>query len=221
MIPSSGRVLDRSALTGSPLEAAQTLLGAVLVRDDGGARRSATIVELEAYGGPEDAASHARFGPAGRSAPMFGEAGHAYVYLVYGMHHCLNVTAGATGSAAAVLIRAVLPLEGVDALRAARICAAPERQASRLRILPPERLCIGPALVAAAFGVDRSLTGIDLLDPASPVRVERSPSGQGSGGAAVREGKVASPRVGIDYAEEPWRSIPWRLRLTHPRAVPA
>jgi DNA-3-methyladenine glycosylase len=100
--------------------AAHTLLGATLVREDATGRRTARIVEVEAYGGPEDRASHARFGPTARNRVMFGPPGVAYVYLVYGMYDCLNVVSGPEGTAAAVLIRAVEPLEGVARMRADR-----------------------------------------------------------------------------------------------------
>jgi DNA-3-methyladenine glycosylase len=91
---------------------ARALLGKVLVRADGGARRAARIVETEAYHGPDDGASHARFGPTRRAAVMFGEPGVAYVYLIYGVSHCFNVVTGSAGFASAVLVRAGEPLEG-------------------------------------------------------------------------------------------------------------
>jgi DNA-3-methyladenine glycosylase len=91
---------------------ARELLGKVLVHQDGKVRRAARIVETEAYLGERDRASHARFGPTPRAAVMFGPAGVAYVYLVYGLHHCLNAVTGEEGQASAVLLRAAEPLEG-------------------------------------------------------------------------------------------------------------
>jgi DNA-3-methyladenine glycosylase len=91
---------------------ARALLGQVLVRMDGGVRRAARIVEAEAYHGPRDRASHARRGPTPRAAIMFGPAGVAYVYLIYGTSHCLNVVTGRPGEPSAVLLRAAEPLEG-------------------------------------------------------------------------------------------------------------
>ena len=91
---------------------ARDLLGKVLVHQDGGVRRAARIVETEAYHGPRDRASHARFGPTPRAAVMFGPPGVAYVYLIYGTSHCVNVVCGAEGFPAAVLVRAAEPLEG-------------------------------------------------------------------------------------------------------------
>src|SRR4029077_10717948 len=110
-------VVDRRLLAGPTLEAARGLIGTRLVRDDATGRRVGRIVEVEAYLGPDDRASHARFGETARNRIMFGPAGHAYVYLVYGMYDCLNVVTEPAGVAAAVLIRAVEPLAGIEAMR--------------------------------------------------------------------------------------------------------
>ncbi len=203
----------RSLLAGDTLDAARALLGARLVREpaDGEpARRAGRIVEVEAYIGEEDRASHARMGPTARNRVMFGPPGIAYVYLVYGMHHCLNVVTEAAPRPAAVLIRALEPLEGLDAMRAARDRAAsrarrPDRPASAHRRIRDTRLAAGPGLVAAAFSIDRSLTGLDLCDPASPLRLEAAPAWEPAPGV------VATPRVGIGHSGEPWVSVPWRL----------
>jgi len=136
---------------------------------------------------------------------MYGPPGIAYVYLVYGMYDCLNVVTEPAGRPAAVLIRAVEPVEGVAAMRRARISRTRRRGPpvlARLEALPAARLAAGPGLVAAAFDIDRTQTGVDLLDPVSRLRLEPA-----SGPMTV----VATPRVGIDYAREPWRSQPWRL----------
>ena len=100
-------MVDRARLAGPTLEAARGLLGTRLVRDDETGRRSGRIVEVEAYIGVDDRASHARFGPTARNRPMFGSPGHAYVYLVYGIYDCLNIVTEPAGSPAAVLVRAV------------------------------------------------------------------------------------------------------------------
>ena len=146
---------------------------------------------------------------------MYGPPGIAYVYLVYGMYDCLNVVTEPEGRPAAVLIRAVEPVEGVAAMRQARIARTRRRgpppttveearsgAAARLEALPTPRLAAGPGLVAAAFDITRSDTGVDLVDRASHLRIEA-----GDAPAEV----VATPRVGIAYAAEPWRSVPWRL----------
>jgi DNA-3-methyladenine glycosylase len=155
---------------------------------------------------------------------MFGPPGFAYVYLVYGMYDCLNIVTQPAGRPAALLVRAVEPVAGIDAMRAARVARAagrrkaadPEaaaREASRIERLPVAALARGPGLVAAAFSIDRSHTGLDLCDPASSLRLEAAPPGDPI--AAVASG----PRVGIAYAGEPWIGRPWRLWLRGNPAV--
>ncbi|MEX2012060.1 MAG: DNA-3-methyladenine glycosylase [Chloroflexota bacterium] len=201
------------------------MLGARLVRTDAAGRiRTGRIVELEAYIGEEDRASHARFGRTPRNAVMFGRPGIAYVYLVYGMYDCLNVVTEPAGRPAALLVRAIEPIEGIDEMRAARLARtaarsrpadseAAAREATRIERLRPEAIARGPGLVAAAFSIDRSDTGLDLCDPSSPLRLEPAPADE-------RTGDVASGRrVGIAYAGEPWMSRPWRLWLPGNPAV--
>ncbi|MEO8273431.1 MAG: DNA-3-methyladenine glycosylase [Chloroflexota bacterium] len=202
--------LPRETLAAPTLAAARALIGAHLVRE-GPVGRIARIVEVEAYIGEEDQASHARFGRTARNAVMFGPPGIAYVYLVYGMHECLNVVTEPDGRAAAVLIRAVEPIAGTAEMRAARLAHAmrfartPEARAraeARLRAMPEARLAAGPGLVAAALDVGRVHTGLDLLDPESVLRIE----------AGEKPARIAqTPRIGIGYAAAPWRSKPWRF----------
>jgi DNA-3-methyladenine glycosylase len=156
---------------------------------------------------------------------MFGPPGHAYVYLVYGMHTCLNVVTEPAGAPAALLVRAVEPLEGIERMREDRIArtiagrratssvrAAADRE--RIDKIPAARLASGPGLVAAAFGLDTSWTGTDLCDPGARLRLEAAPDAETAGLAAT---VLATPRIGIDYAAEPWASQPWRLSLAgHP-----
>jgi len=177
------------------------------------------IVEVEAYIGEEDRASHARFGRTGRNAVMYGPPGVAYVYLVYGMYDCLNIVTEREGRPAAVLIRAVEPLEGVASMREARAewrgarrkppagdtdtGVAAER--SRLARTSDAAIARGPGLVASAFGIDRSLTGLDLLDHGSPLHLEEPPAG-------ARAADVeTTPRIGIAYAGPPWTEVAWRF----------
>ena len=149
---------------------------------------------------------------------MFGPPGIAYVYLVYGMYDCLNIVTEPTGAPAALLVRAVEPIEGVDAMREARLVsisrrrkrldpAAAERERERLALLPESRLASGPGLVAAALSIDRSLTGADLCDPASHLRLESRSAGEPAGRI------VTGPRVGVDYAGGDWAGRPWRFAL--------
>jgi len=175
------------------------MLGVWVVRSTPEGLSGGPIVEAEAYGGPDDLASHARAGLTRRTTPMFGEVGHAYVYLVYGMHQCLNVVAYSGAAAGAVLIRAISVELGVDEIRARR----------RRPTDPTSRLCSGPAMVCQGLGVDRSLDGHDLtlgegLWLAAPPAVDLA-------------GDIASgPRVGVDYAGE-WAARPWRFWLAgHP-----
>lgn len=129
------------------------------------------------------------------------------MYLVYGMHHCLNVVTEPAPRPAALLIRAVEPIEGVGAMRAARARARmghatmPDLRSP----VPDARLAAGPGLVAACFSLDRGDTGADLCDPSSPLRLETRPAGEPAPEVA------ATPRIGIDRAGEPWTSVPWRL----------
>lgn len=169
---------------------------------------------MEAYIGQEDLASHARVGRTTRNAVMFGPPGAAYVYLVYGMHNCLNVVTEAEGRPAALLIRAVEPVAGVDWMRAARRAGsrAAAQDHSRLDALPTPRLAAGPGLVCAAFSIDRSQNGTDLCDPASDLRLEIAPDDDE---LPIETG----PRVGIAYAPEPWLSMPWRFFVPNSPAL--
>jgi DNA-3-methyladenine glycosylase len=132
--------LGRAFFARPAPEVARALLGQVLVRLDGGVRRAARLVEAEAYHGPRDRASHARNGPTPRAAVMYGPPGVAYVYLIYGTSHCLNVVTGAPGEPSAVLLRAAEPIEG---------CLHPPR---------------GPGNLCRALAVTRGRhDGLDLL----------------------------------------------------------
>ena len=181
-------------------------------------RIAGRIVEVEAYVGEDDRASHARFGPTARNRIMYGEPGRAYLDLGYGMHTCLNVVTEPEGRPAAVLIRAVELTAGIDAARSLRVRrdasvkrirrdpTAQARIAARVAATSALRLASGPGLVGAAFGLDPSLTGLDLCDPASRLRLEP--------GKPIADERVrATPRIGIDYAGEPWTSVPWRLAI--------
>lgn len=157
---------------------------------------------------------------------MYGPPGRAYVYLVYGMHDCLNIVTARVGRPAALLVRAVEPIAGIGAMRAARAerivgrrratsdddpVASVAAALDRLRSVPDARLAAGPGLVTAAFGLDRSMTGLDLFDPDSPVRVEPRPASE------PEPSIVAGPRVGVAYAGPDWAGRPWRLAIAgHP-----
>jgi DNA-3-methyladenine glycosylase len=175
---------------------ARALLGKTVVHREGGVRRAARIVETEAYHGPRDLASHARFGPTPRAAIMFGPPGVAYVYLIYGTSHCLNVVAGPEGFPAAVLVRAAEPLEG---------CLHSTRG--------PGNLCRALA-IRREHDNGRDLEGDDLFVEDAPRPRERI--------VAVR--RVNVPYAGAS-AEKPWRFLlegnPWVSRpAPRPRPGP-
>lgn len=171
-------------LDGPAAEVAPTLLGAVLHANDVAVRLS----EVEAYAGESDPGSHAFRGRTPRTEVMFGAPGRAYVYFTYGMHWCLNVVCGPDGVASAVLLRAGEVIDGHDAARSRR-----PRSSDR-------DLARGPARLTKALGIDGTYGGVDLLDPASPLRLVQ---GTRVDPSCVRTG----PRVGIGGAgaATPWR----------------
>ena len=148
----TGKILSRSFYARSPLEVAPELLGKVLCRVRRGAITSGKIVEVEAYLGSDDPASHAYRGMTPRNRAMFGPPGHAYVYFTYGNHFCMNVVTGDAGRASAVLIRALEPVDGIPVMKRRRGCHT------------VEDLTSGPGKLCQALGIDRTLYGHDLSD---------------------------------------------------------
>jgi DNA-3-methyladenine glycosylase len=169
----------------------------LLIRRESGGISGGLIVEAEAYGGPDDLASHARAGRTARTAPMFGPAGHAYVYLVYGMHHCLNVVTEGDRQAGAVLLRALAPTLGLETIRARR--GRPDE--------PDARLAAGPARLCQALAVDRRLDAADLC------RGDELWLSPPSGGEGEALPIVSGPRIGVAYAGAGWADRPWRFGL--------
>ncbi len=196
-----GRVparLPRRFFARPTLTVARELIGCRLVRCIDGRRLSGIIVEAEAYIGEEDLACHCRHGRTPRTEVMFGKPGTAYVYFTYGLHWMLNVVTEREGFAAAVLIRAIEPLEGTDLMQAHRGLTA-------LR-----QLCSGPAKLTQALHIDGQDNGIDLCVRAANLWLEAGgPPRPRQTATPLRVGR--SPRVGVDYAPEPWRSQPWRF----------
>ena len=182
--------MQRSDLEASPVVIAPWLLNKLLVRGE----RAGRIVEVEAYHGANDAASHAYRGETRRTAIMFGPPGFLYVYFTYGMHWCANVVCGPDGEAAAVLIRALAPTEGIEAMRSARPAARRDRD-----------LCSGPAKLCQALGITGADNGIDLLAPASGRRRRAWVRLMDDGTPPPRR-PGRGPRIGITEAtERRWR----------------
>jgi DNA-3-methyladenine glycosylase len=167
-----------------PLVVAPELLGKVLVTPNGSGR----IVEVEAYDGENDPGSHAYRGRTPRTSVMFGPPGRLYVYFTYGMHWCANLVCRHEGVAAAVLVRALSPLTGVDAMRARRPVARKDVD-----------LCNGPAKLCSALGIDGSHNGIDTTDPAALVHVVDD-------GTAPPVHPVVTTRIGLSNGGD----LPWR-----------
>lgn len=180
------RPLQRTFYARDARAVARALLGRVLVCDLTRTRVAGRIVEVEAYRGARDPASHAFRGPTPRNRVMFGPPGHAYVYFTYGMHHCLNVVCEREGAAAAVLVRALEPLTGEALMRRRRGVAARERLAS------------GPGNVTRALALSREHDGSDLVR--GLLWIADEPPRRG--GRRV----VSGTRIGIrDGADLPWR----------------
>jgi len=180
----SGRKLARAFYERPTVEVARELLGKYLVHRTARGMIVGRIVETEAYVGPEDRASHAWRGLTPRTAVMFGPPGYAYVYLIYGVHHCLNIVTEREGYPAAVLIRALEPI-------------APD--AARAPLIPN-----GPGKVCRYLGVDRTFNGLDLCG--SVLYVEDR------GEAIAPAHIVAAPRIGVEYAGS-WSEKPWRFYI--------
>lgn len=176
------------------VEVARALLGMRLVRVMEGQRVGGVITETEAYVGESDLACHARAGRTPRTEVMYGPPGRAYVYFIYGMHWMFNVVAEQAGSPSAVLVRAIVPDEGLDAIAAQRGGARPRDWTN------------GPARVCQALGIDGQSNGADLTSAAGCLVIE---PGQPPAELKI----IAGPRVGIQNVPEPWRSMPWRFRV--------
>jgi DNA-3-methyladenine glycosylase len=203
----AGRPLRRSFYARPTLVVARDLIGMIIATVSGSRLVSGRIVEVEAYLGPEDPASHAARGPTPRSAIMYGPPGVAYVYFIYGMHHCLNVVTEPPGRAGAVLIRALEPLEGRDLMARRRWprprSASPVTGGRPARRLQEAGLCNGPGKVCRALGVDLKWNGLALQGrPDGPRRIWLA-RGRGLVGEIV-----TTARIGIrQAADRPYRFV--------------
>jgi DNA-3-methyladenine glycosylase len=193
--------LGRDFYRRSTLAVARELLGQRLVRVIDSERLSGLIVEVEAYIGEDDAACHAACGRTPRNETMYGPPGHAYVYFIYGMHHCLNVVTEEEGFPAAVLIRALEPLEGLDIMRRHRLPLSSPPMGGKEG---GRELTNGPAKLCQALAIVKSFNGVDLCT-SEVLFIEE-------GRMVAQEEIAASPRIGVK-ADERARSVPWRFYL--------
>ena len=182
--------MNHSFFRQDTVELARKLLGCLLVHRTTDGVAAGMIVETEAYVGAIDKACHAWQNRSERTEIMYHDGGYAYVYLIYGMHHCFNVVTGPEGEGNAVLIRALEPVLGLDLMQRRR----------NTKML--QNLCSGPGKVCQALAITKNEYGLDLCDPVSPLRLIRYrniPDMQ----------IVATPRINVAYAEEaaawPWR----------------
>jgi DNA-3-methyladenine glycosylase len=183
-----GRPFTRDELALDPVDLAHLLLGSVLESTGPAGTVAARLVEVEAYRGEDDPASHCYRGRTDRNRVMWGPAGHLYVYFVYGMHFCANVVGREDGEAGAVLLRAGEIVEGVELARKRRVAARRDVQ-----------LAQGPARLTSALGIGPQDNGADLVVPGSSLRLY---AGDHVPASRVRSG----PRVGVAAAQDtPWR----------------
>jgi DNA-3-methyladenine glycosylase len=187
--------LTREYLARNALEVAPRLLNCLLIHNG----RVGRIVEVEAYLGSVDAASHAYRGVRTRNATMFGGPGHLYVYFTYGMHYCANVICSPDGEASAVLLRALEPVAGLDEMRAARGGVS------------DTLLCSGPARLCQALGIDRAQDGADLLS-GGPLRLE-------SDGTAPPTEPLVGTRIGLSERSGDARFERWRFGVPGARSL--
>ncbi len=184
--------LERQFFNRPTLQVARDLLGTRLVRLEDGKRTGGIIVEAEAYIGEEDLGCHACAGYTPRTRILYGPPGHAYVYFTYGMYWMLNFVAEREGFPAAVLIRGIVPTEGV------------ERIATRRQGRPQKQWTDGPGKICIALAINRAQNDSDLCVPEAEIFVEY---GNNIPDSCVTIG----PRVGLNGVPEPWKSVPWRF----------
>ena len=182
------KIFPRAFYNRSTLTVARELIGARLVRILDGVKLVGLITETEAYISQKDLACHAKAGLTPRTAVMFGEPGHAYVYFTYGNHWMLNAVTEREGFPAAVLIRAIQPIEGIEIMSARR----------------SDRDTFGPGKLTQAMGITKRENGVDLTESTQGLWIE---SGVRVPNSLVTKG----PRVGLNNTPEPWLSKPWRF----------
>ncbi|MDX9955503.1 MAG: DNA-3-methyladenine glycosylase [Anaerolineae bacterium] len=211
------QALPQHFYTRPTLLVARELLGQRLVHQQEGRRLAGRIMEVEAYIGSDDLASHARFGKTARNAAMFGPPGCAYIYIIYGIHTCLNIVTERQDFPAAVLIRALEPVEGVEIQQ--RLRAARRLRSVQIALRDLSR---GPGRLCQALAIDRSLNGLELTTPGAQLYVEPD---EGIPDAEV----LVGPRIGVtgdaQARNAPWRffmrASPWVSGKTRAGSIPA
>jgi DNA-3-methyladenine glycosylase len=194
-------ILKREFYERYTLTVAKELLGKLLVHETSKGTTIGKIVETEAYNGPEDKASHAYNNlRTERTEVQYGPKGHAYIYQIYGMYFCFDVTSGRlVGKPEAVLVRALEPIGGLGVMMR-------RRGVSKGQIA---NLTNGPSKLCMAMGISKKQNGVDLCVP--PLRIET--------GVKVDERQIVQTvRVNIDYADE-WKHLPWRFLIKNNRFV--
>lgn len=193
------QILPSDHYLGNAVEVAQTLLGMLLIRNYQGMQLGGIITEVEAYQGEEDQGCHAKAGFTQRTRVMYGPPGNAYIYFTYGMHWMLNAVTGAVGKPAAVLIRSIHPIFGLETMRILR----PGGLSKPGNVLQ-KGWTDGPAKICQAMGLDGTLNGTNLCDPEGELWI-------GDAGIQIpTEWINTTPRIGLFSVPEPWKSIPWR-----------
>jgi len=186
--------LPRAFFDRPTIQVARELLGSYLIHAGSGPRVGGLITETEAYCGVSDLGAHARAGRTPRTEVMYGPPGHAYVYFTYGMHWLFNTVTCPEGVPEAVLIRAILPTEGIDLI------------AQRRGRLPRKHWTDGPAKLTQALGIGKEYNNLDFVAHDSPIRIEK-------GESIPAKNVIRGPRVGLNTVPEPWKSKPWRFRV--------
>ena len=192
--------LTESFFARDTIQVARDMVGKRLVRLEGKQRISGTILETEAYRGEEDLACHCRAGRTPRTEIMYGPAGRAYIYLIYGMYWLLNFVTETEGSPGAVLIRAIAPEEGKSTI------------AQRRGNQPEKHWTDGPGKISIALGITGNLNGLNACDSRARIFVEK--------GIDLLPALIkTSPRVGLETVPEPWRSIHWRFVVNYQHLI--
>jgi len=188
-------VLGQSFFLGEVTDVSRDLIGRRLVRRSNNLTLAGIIIETEAYRGEEDLACHAHAGKTKRNAVMYGPPGFSYIYFTYGMHWMLNCVCGPEGFPAAVLLRSILPTDGLQFI------------ASRRHQRSPKEWCNGPAKITQALDLDSRMNNAPLFHQTGSLRIEE-------GIQIPQEMIKTSPRIGLSDTPEPWLSKPWRYFVT-------